>query len=47
MRAHVGSWQDNSAGALYRAAGFQLIDRFYDWHKTYADAGAGRYTSRG
>jgi len=39
VRAHVGSWQDNSAGALlYRAAGFQLIDRFYDWHKTYADA---------
>ncbi len=36
VRAHVGSWRDDSAGAmLYRAAGFQLIDRFYDWRKTY------------
>jgi hypothetical protein len=27
---------DDSPGAmLYRAAGFQLIDRFYEWHKTY------------
>ena len=35
-RAHVGAWLDDSAGALlYRAAGFQLIDRFYEWHKTY------------
>ena len=39
VRAHVGSWQDNSAGALlYKAAGFQLIDRFYDWRKTYPAA---------
>jgi ribosomal protein S18 acetylase RimI-like enzyme len=35
-RAHVNAWLDNSPGALlYRAAGFQLIDRFYEWHKTY------------
>jgi mycothiol synthase len=35
-RAHVGSWLDDSPGALlYRAAGFQLIDRFYEWHKSY------------
>jgi ribosomal protein S18 acetylase RimI-like enzyme len=35
-RAHVGSWLDDSAGAhLYRAAGFQLIDRWYEWHKSY------------
>jgi GNAT superfamily N-acetyltransferase len=35
-RAHVGSWLEDSPGAmLYRAAGFQLIDRFYEWHKTY------------
>ena len=38
-RAHVGSWRDDSAGALlYRAAGFQLIDRFYDWRKIYPAA---------
>lgn len=39
-RAHVAAWRDDSAGALlYRAAGFQLINRFYDWHKSYlADA---------
>ena len=44
VRAHVGSWMEDSAGAmLYGAVGFQLIDRFYDWRKTYpgADAGAG------
>jgi mycothiol synthase len=36
VRAHVGSWLDDSAGAgLYRAVGFRLIDRFYEWHKTY------------
>jgi ribosomal protein S18 acetylase RimI-like enzyme len=35
-RAHVGSWLDDSPGALlYRAAGFERIDRFYEWHKTY------------
>ena len=35
-RAHVGSWGEDSAGAgLYRAVGFRLIDRFYEWHKTY------------
>lgn len=40
-RAHVGSWLDDSPGALlYRAAGFQLIDRFYEWHKTYPAAGS-------
>jgi ribosomal protein S18 acetylase RimI-like enzyme len=34
-RAHVNSWLDDSPGALlYRAAGFRLIDRFYEWHKT-------------
>lgn len=40
-RAHVGSWGDDSPGALlYRAGGFHLIDRFYEWHKSYeADAG--------
>jgi GNAT superfamily N-acetyltransferase len=35
-RAHVGSWLDDSPGALlYGAVGFQLIDRFYEWHKHY------------
>ena len=39
VRAHVGSWQENSAGAyLYRAAGFRLIDRYYDWRKIYPAA---------
>jgi len=34
--AYVNSWLDNSPGALlYRAAGFHLIDRFYEWHKSY------------
>jgi mycothiol synthase len=42
MRAHVLSSMDDSAGAmLYRAAGFQLIDRFYEWNKTYPVAGKG------
>ena len=41
VRAHVGSWGDDSSGAmLYRAAGFQLIDRFYEWHKSYPAEGA-------
>ena len=36
VRCHVGSWLDDSPGAhLYRAAGFRLIDRFYEWHKSY------------
>jgi predicted N-acetyltransferase YhbS len=39
MRAHVGSWLDDSAGAkLYGAAGFHLVDRWYEWHKTYPAA---------
>lgn len=34
--AYVNSWLDNSPGALlYRAAGFRLIDRWYEWHKSY------------
>jgi GNAT superfamily N-acetyltransferase len=38
-RAHVLSAQNDSPGAmLYRAAGFHLIDRFYDWHKHYPAA---------
>jgi len=38
VRAHVGSWRDDSPGALlYRAAGFRLIDRWYEWHKSYPD----------
>ncbi len=48
MRAHVGSWLDNSAGAmLYRAAGFQLIDRFYEWHKTYPAADSASASAEG
>jgi ribosomal protein S18 acetylase RimI-like enzyme len=39
-RAHVNSWLDDSPGALlYRAAGFQQIGRFYEWHKTYGAGG--------
>jgi predicted N-acetyltransferase YhbS len=42
MRAHVNSWLDDSPGAqLYRAAGFQLIDRFYEWHKILPAEGEG------
>jgi ribosomal protein S18 acetylase RimI-like enzyme len=41
-RAHVNSWLDDSPGALlYRAAGFQLIDRFYEWHTTLPAEGQG------
>lgn len=40
-RAHVGSWMDDSSGAqLYRAAGFHLINRWYEWSKTYPQAPA-------
>jgi predicted N-acetyltransferase YhbS len=32
--AHVGSWMDDSAGAmLYKAIGFTLMDRVYMWEK--------------
>jgi hypothetical protein len=42
VRAHVGSWMDDSSGAmLYRSCGFQLIDRFFEWHKSYGPAGEG------
>jgi mycothiol synthase len=48
VRAHVGSWREDSAGAmLYRAAGFQLIDRFYDWRKIYPVADPATDTTKG